>query len=233
MANTIQDEIYQSFLSVSQQQSGELAQEKQSLSDLIVQADQVRQDMAQQYVRTTVTGRGSSGSSSGGTGGNSALGSVLDVFKSGLGLSPIVQGIMSIFGGGDSSTPAPLVKYALPPAVNFQAAEVGGQVMNLDYDQAGMPRYYGATQAASGVDTGTAAPQIAGGGGQVGGGGSQVAPSPQRTAGAPGGGSASQITVNVQAMDARSFMDRSSDIALAVREAMLNLNAINDVVNDL
>ena len=43
----------------------------------------------------------------------------------------------------------------------------------------------------------------------------------------------SQITVNVQAMDARSFLDRSGDIALAVRDAMLNSNSINDVVNDL
>ena len=47
------------------------------------------------------------------------------------------------------------------------------------------------------------------------------------------GTSAPQITVNVQAMDARSFLDRSSDIAAAVRDAMLNLNSINDVVNDL
>ena len=45
--------------------------------------------------------------------------------------------------------------------------------------------------------------------------------------------SAPQITVNVQAMDARSFLDRSGDIALAVRDAMLNSNSINDVVNDL
>ncbi len=44
---------------------------------------------------------------------------------------------------------------------------------------------------------------------------------------------AQQITVNVQAMDARSFLDRSNDIALAVRDAMLNLNPINDVVNEL
>ena len=42
-----------------------------------------------------------------------------------------------------------------------------------------------------------------------------------------------QVTVNVQAMDARSFMDRSSEIAGAVREAMLHLNSINDVVNEL
>jgi ribosomal protein L30/L7E len=34
-------------------------------------------------------------------------------------------------------------------------------------------------------------------------------------------------------MDARSFLDRSADIAAAVRYAMLNLNSINDVVSDL
>jgi hypothetical protein len=45
--------------------------------------------------------------------------------------------------------------------------------------------------------------------------------------------SAPQVNVTVQAMDARSFLDRSSDIAAAVRDAMLNLNSINDVVNDL
>jgi hypothetical protein len=44
---------------------------------------------------------------------------------------------------------------------------------------------------------------------------------------------APQVNVTVNAMDARSFLDRSSEIAAAVREAMLNLNSINDVVNDL
>ena len=62
---------------------------------------------------------------------------------------------------------------------------------------------------------------------------------PRAYGGASSGGSSSgsapapQITVNVQAMDARSFLDRSSDIAAAVRDAMLNLNSINDVVNEL
>jgi hypothetical protein len=41
------------------------------------------------------------------------------------------------------------------------------------------------------------------------------------------------ITVNVQALDAQSFMDHSHEIAAAVREAMLNLSSINDVVNTL
>jgi hypothetical protein len=50
---------------------------------------------------------------------------------------------------------------------------------------------------------------------------------------APAAQAAPQITVNVQAMDARSFMDYSGEIAQAVRGAMLNLSTLNDVVNDL
>jgi hypothetical protein len=42
-----------------------------------------------------------------------------------------------------------------------------------------------------------------------------------------------QITVNVSAMDSQSFLDRSNDIASAVREAMLNMHPINNVVAEL
>jgi hypothetical protein len=44
---------------------------------------------------------------------------------------------------------------------------------------------------------------------------------------------APQVTVNVTAMDSQSFMDRSTDIANAVREAMLNMHPINGVVASL
>jgi hypothetical protein len=44
---------------------------------------------------------------------------------------------------------------------------------------------------------------------------------------------APQVTIQVSAMDSRSFLDRSEDIARAVREAMLNMHPVNDVVNDL
>ncbi|MDP9053231.1 MAG: hypothetical protein M3N93_02870 [Acidobacteriota bacterium] len=57
--------------------------------------------------------------------------------------------------------------------------------------------------------------------------GSSSAGSSSQTAAAP------HVTVNVSAMDSQSFMDRSSDIASAVREAMLNLHPINDVVANL
>jgi hypothetical protein len=49
---------------------------------------------------------------------------------------------------------------------------------------------------------------------------------------APGGAGAS-ITVNVQAMDSQSFLDRREDIARAVREAMLQSHSLNDVVSEL
>jgi len=42
-----------------------------------------------------------------------------------------------------------------------------------------------------------------------------------------------QVTVNVQAMDSRSFLDHSQDIAQAVREAILNMHSLNDVISDL
>lgn len=44
---------------------------------------------------------------------------------------------------------------------------------------------------------------------------------------------ATQITVQVQAMDSRSFLDRRDDIARAVRQAMLNSHSLNDVIADV
>jgi hypothetical protein len=42
-----------------------------------------------------------------------------------------------------------------------------------------------------------------------------------------------QMTLNIQAMDAQSILDRSGDIAQAVRNAMLNMSSINDAISDL
>ena len=51
---------------------------------------------------------------------------------------------------------------------------------------------------------------------------------------ATGSNSAPQtITIQVQAMDSQSFLDHSQDIASAVREAMLNMHPLNDVIGDM
>jgi hypothetical protein len=111
-----------------------------------------------------------------------------------LSLSPILSGLLHLVGGGTSNAPSPLVKFALPPSVAFQAANVTGpQTAGVDFGQGGTPRIIGSTP-----------------------------PSANQ-----------QITIQVQAMDSRSFMDHSQDIATAVREAMLNMHALNDVISDL
>ena len=42
-----------------------------------------------------------------------------------------------------------------------------------------------------------------------------------------------QVVVNVSAMDSQSFMDRSNDIARAVRDAMIHMHPLNDVVGEI
>ena len=132
---------------------------------------------------------------SGAAGAVGTLGQVASTLTGGLlgGLSPILSGVLSLFGGGGSSTPTPLTTYIPPPSLQFQGANgPGATVQGADYGQSGAPRAIGS--------------------------------SPQST---------TQITVQVQAIDSQSFMDHSHDIATAVREAVLNMNSLNDVISDL
>jgi len=245
MANTTQDELYQTFLSVSGQQTTALGDTTTTLADVVAQVGEMLSAIP---APVTPPAQSSSGATSGS---GSTLGSVAStVLESGLGLVPLVSGLVSLFSGG-SSTPAPLVKYAKPPAASFQAEESQGQVTGVAYDQTGMPRSY-APVTATGSTNGTtedfgemgmplnSAPEAVSASGSTAAPQSYAAADPGGGASSSGNGSgntggtaAPQITVNVQAMDARSFLDRSSDIAAAVRDAMLNMNSINDVMNDL
>jgi hypothetical protein len=159
----------------------------------------------------------SAGTSSGG--GITAESIATTVLESGMGMVPLIVGLLGLFGGGGTPAPPALVKYAMPDPIYFEGADTGSDAIGADYDQMGMPRAYSAAPGgASAPASGMAAP---------GGSGASGVPSGPSSAPAP------QITVNVQAMDSRSFLDHSSEIAQAVRDAMLNLNSINDVVNDL
>ncbi|HEY4085936.1 MAG TPA: hypothetical protein VGM43_08360 [Bryobacteraceae bacterium] len=163
-------------------------------------SSQVSQEIAlleAQFQQRTVFLQGSlqspQGNSSGG--GSSVADDVANHFSGGLGLlSPVVSGLLSLFGaGGSKSQAAPLPVYTAPPGI---------QMSDVLHD-ASVPR---AANVATPQTTATA-PQAA-----------NVAP---------------QVTIHVNAMDSQSFMDRSTDIANAVREAMLNLHPINDVVASL
>lgn len=209
MATTIQDELYKTFLQLQGQQATALSGVSVTLGDVLAQVQDLRSATPAPNVKKTTTSSSSPGSagsattSQGSSLGDTLTGVASTVFKNGFGLAPLVTELFGLFGGGGSAAPPPLVKYAMPASVAFQAAESGGAMGGVDYNQAGTARVYR-----------SAAGEAAGGGTSA----AQASP---------------QITVNVQAMDARSFLDRSSDIALAVRDAMLNMNAINDVVNEL
>ncbi len=167
---------------------------------------------------TQVASGGAQAATKGSSSGGSAAGTVAkDALKSGLGLVGLVLSLFGVFDGGGVDTPPPLVKYALPPAQAFEAAATPSGLTGVDYDQTGLPRAFDPRRSAPafGPADGTEIPMTAPGYGPAGG-------APQ-----------TQVHVTVKAMDARSFLDRSTEIAAAVREAMLNLNSINDVVNDL
>ena len=149
-------------------------------------------------VGSDVHGTPSSTGSSGG-GGSTAGSMVSTFFESGFGMAALVKGLFGLFGGGNS-TPPPLEKYEMPPAIQFSSAETASGISAADYDQTGAPRSVGLGGTGNGGGATSAAPQI---------------------------------TVNVQAMDAQSFLDHSDAIAQAVRGAMLNMSSINDVVNEL
>jgi hypothetical protein len=154
--------------------------------------------------------------SSGGGSAGSIAQTAFKIFSSGLGLMPLISGLTGLFSGGGSTTPAPLVRYAMPRSIQIEAANSRscGSFQAVDYGQNGAPRAY--SEEAGDFHAGA---------------GLGATPAWPTQAGAGSGGA--QIVVNVQAMDSRSFLDHSQDIATAVREAMLNMHPVNDVVSEL
>lgn len=134
-----------------------------------------------------------------------ALGSV----GGGLTLLPIVSGLLKLFGvGGKKEEPPPLEKFTLPPSIQAEAGlSATGETFLIDRGAGDRIRQLPATVRSS----------------QAGGGMAETVP----------GGSGASITVNVQAMDSQSFLDRREEIARAVREAMLQSHSLNDVVSEL
>src|ERR1035441_10949298 len=153
MASTTQEELYQSFLTASGQQTSALGDATALLAEAIAQvsqpqsinpalgntteslADVIAQAREQQSsnpapipaANRTQTGTQTGSSSSGSTSGTVEK----TMLEAEAGLPLLIAGLVSAFGGGGSSTPPPLVKYAMPAAVDFQAAESQGQVSGL------------------------------------------------------------------------------------------------------
>jgi hypothetical protein len=121
----------------------------------------------------------------------SAGSTVMNTILDGMGLSPILRGVFSLFGGGDDEPAPPLPKYLAPGSVRLTAGLMrdSASPVAIDYGQGGEAR--------------------------------EVAPA------------APQVVVNVSALDTQSFLDRSGDIAEAVKRALLESHSLNDVIAEL
>ncbi len=215
MSSTTQDRLFEHFAEASggaTQQASSLTDLTEGLANALTAATHAASTApeAGQNVQATSAASTASGSS----GGSKVWSIAQTVLESGFGLAPLIGGLLGLFGGGGEAAPPPLVKYAMPERMQFEGADTDSGMSDADYDQMGMPRPY-----SGGRDTTGAGPA-----------GAAISPGSGATASAA---AAPQIQVNVQTMDAQSFLDHSSEIAQAVRQAMLNSSSINDVVNDL
>lgn len=138
------------------------------------------------------------------------------ILKSGLGVIPLISGLLGLFSGGAEEAPTPLTRYTPPQPLHVNAAQWGGIIGSADYGQTGALRPFVTAELSSAAFSPAA--------------GNLRPAEPIAESRVP---IAPVVNVQVQAMDSQSFLDHSQEITRAVRDAMLNLNAINDVVNDL
>jgi hypothetical protein len=190
-----------------------------------------------QAVTQNTTQLGSSGPSTA-----SKVGSTLESkLGLGLGLSPLITGLLSLFGGGGSGSQAVApTPFALPPSVSVNAGVSEGaptDAFGLTYMAGGLPR--AESSPAGGASRITSNNTLNNLSGNVANSDVTNSSLTNNLSNNPGNNPASapaattQITVQVQAMDSRSFLDHSNDIALAVRQAMLQSSVLNDVIREV
>lgn len=174
------------LLSTLKEAASTASKSNQQLSDL--------EALQQQLLKSTGQNIGGLNSTTQGGGGSSALSSVGGLLGNLLGqgsiLSPILSGIVSLFGGG-SSTSTALSAFEMPASVNVETA-INQPATEVNQGQTSGPTSGGQTSAAQ-----------------------------------------QPIQIQVSAMDSQSFLDHSSDIANAVRRALLDSHPLGDVIAEL
>jgi hypothetical protein len=154
-----------------------------------------------------------------------------------LGLGSIVSGLLNLFGGA-SKTPPPLTLFQLPASrdVTVNTGSSGSAVYQGSMDQTSTrqpqePIYSNTSSgSANAARSATASGSLKDT--------AVHANAPSTTSGnahLPNSTSTQPTPASVAATDVNGqwFMDRSSDIAAAVRNAMLNSSSLNDVVADI
>lgn len=128
----------------------------------------------------------------------------------GLTLAPLVSGLLSLFRRDNATEEAAPIRFTLPAPLKTEAGLApDGQMVSID--RGANDRVRPIRWPETGASETLASRAV-----------SQARAAPLQN-----------ITVQVNAMDSRSFLDHSEDIARAVRDAMLHSHSLNDVVNDL
>ena len=126
------------------------------------------------------------------------------------GLVPLVNRVFSFFNRSDANeTPQPM-RFSLPAPLRTEAA-MSSDSLSFNIDRGMGDRI----RPILGLD------------GPVG------PATPEATGSQSMSHRVNNITVQVNAIDSRGFLDHSEDIARAVRDAMLHSHSLNDVVSDL
>lgn len=156
-----------------------------------------------------LAGLGGGTAAAGGSGGG-WLGTLFGAVSRGLGLASLAMSIVGLFRGRPKAETAP-VAYQPPPSISLEVA-------NSDRILRGFSRF-------DFSDTGERRIIETPGSGDT---PAPAAPTPL----APQAASPVQVTVNVSAIDARSFQDYAPALANAVRDAMLHMHPINQMVRE-
>jgi len=123
-------------------ESSALTQQLTSLTQQLQQLQTVNQTQIESIEANTQAVAQNSGAKGGGSTAGSIGGTIESVLGFGLGLSPLISGLVSLFGGGGSSAPAPLVPYIAPLPVNATAGISGSTAgaFGVDTADGGLPR---------------------------------------------------------------------------------------------
>ena len=181
-----------------------------ALSDASRQIDALRsanQALAEVVRSNTQAVTQNSAAQSGGKSVASTVGSVAStVLGSGLGLVPLISSLAHLFGGGNSQpAPAPVLRYIAPAPLRLDLGDTS-------QPNAGITSFAPVSYGQNGL------PRLT---------------RPDEPARIPVPAAGPQISILVNALDSRSFMDHSFEIAQAVRHAMLNSHSLNDVISDI
>ncbi len=200
---------------------------KSSTTDPAVKSISFGSPSSHRNSRTQTETSGSSWAALLGGGKSGILGSLSSGLLGGLGVGQLLSGALGLLGlGSHTKTLPPLQRFTLPNSQQL--------VATVPYVPKLLPVQSTVRAAAGASGMSSQARSV-----------SPAAPAPigsrsstwlTASTGGPGGQLATsghQVHVHVSALDTQSFMDRSNDIAKAVKNAMLQSSALNDVISEI